>query len=301
MQGGLNYVDLQIKIKALNIKFLFGLETCKSSRKILPELWIYNCFKQSSNVKEADLDYYEDYFKNCLNILGQCFFKLPRKLKWKGHPFYYECLETIQKLTNKLPETIHELLSTSLWHNRFLGTKFDCQLSREGFNCVKDLGMDRERLSKSKKKILLKIGENLGQLANDKIFQNVNLNTVVYPQISLITGENQMTSLKHLNCKQIYKILIDKKVRGPIGMMNLQTKLGLTEDQVKNAFIFSNECTVSTKYRHFQYRINTYTLATWEYLYNYKVNLDYSCLKCESLYGEQSTHFMPAQHFNLFS
>merc|ERR1711954_154136 len=77
----------------------------------------------------------------------QCSFKLPRQNKWNGHKFYFDCLQTIQKTNKKLPDSIYELLSTSLWYNKHLKTSFDCELSKLGFNFIRDLLCEGEFLS----------------------------------------------------------------------------------------------------------------------------------------------------------
>ena len=90
--GGINYKDLQLQIKALNSKFVINLNQCKSNRTALPQAWIKRFFEQTSNVKETDKPYFNDFIEQTLDIVNQCSFKLRRKNKWKGHPFYYECL-----------------------------------------------------------------------------------------------------------------------------------------------------------------------------------------------------------------
>ena len=137
-QGGINYKDLQIQIKSLNVKFVTTLFTCKSYRSLLPRHWISCFFESISNIKECDLSYYRNFMSN-LDIVTQFSFKLPRKNKWKGHPFYYECLDTIHKLNTELPNSINEFLSTPLWYNKFFNTRFDCHISKMGFNFIKDI------------------------------------------------------------------------------------------------------------------------------------------------------------------
>ena len=56
----------------------------------------------------------------------------------------------------------------------------------------------------------------------------------------------------------------------------------LSDNQIKNAFVFAHNCTLSTKSRTFQYKISTYILPTKEYLWNYKVKDNYYCDRCLS-------------------
>ena len=68
-----------------------------------------------------------------------CKLKIPRQNNWKGHPFYYEILKTVEKISNVIPTSIENILSIPIWFNKYLATKFDVELSRAGFNFVKDL------------------------------------------------------------------------------------------------------------------------------------------------------------------
>ena len=92
-------------------------------------------------------------------FVSQCSFKLPNKSKWRGHPFYYQCLDTIQKVNNKMPDTINEILSLPLWHNKFIKSYFDCDLSRKGFNCIKDIFSVADQADRSRT-IPLEISKN---------------------------------------------------------------------------------------------------------------------------------------------
>ena len=136
-EGGIGYKDLQTQIKTLNTKFVLTLHKCKSSRKFLPCSWIFDMFRRSSNINDNDLEYYKTFTENSVEIVSQCCFKLPNKSKFKGHPFYYDCLKTIQEVNKTLPESINELLSVPLWYNKYLNSQFDCILSKNGFNFIK--------------------------------------------------------------------------------------------------------------------------------------------------------------------
>ena len=113
-----------------------NLKSCKSNRAILPRYWVFELFRTASNIRDINIENYRSYTTNSIDIISQCSFKLPNKSKWRGHPFYYQCLDTIQKVNNKMPDTINEILSLPLWHNKFIKSYFDCDLSRKGFNCI---------------------------------------------------------------------------------------------------------------------------------------------------------------------
>ena len=109
-QGGFEYVDLQEKIKALNSKFLTSLNSSTSNRSLLPKYWIGRAFEKSCNLKAVELDYYREYFKQHINILSQCYFRIPKKSNWEGHPYYYNCMKTLQELTPSLPNIYCDLM-----------------------------------------------------------------------------------------------------------------------------------------------------------------------------------------------
>ena len=54
----------------------------------------------------------------------------------------------MQNLSESLPTTFYELMSTPIWHNRFLGTKFNCELSGIGFNFVRDIVSEGKIMTK---------------------------------------------------------------------------------------------------------------------------------------------------------
>ena len=85
------------------------------------------------------------FFDSQLNILD-CKFKLPNRSQWKGHPFYLDILVTYNKLIEHNPKRFESVMSIPLWHNKILGTSFDSQLSKEGYNYVSDLFYTYEQI-----------------------------------------------------------------------------------------------------------------------------------------------------------
>ena len=65
-------------------------------------------------------------------------------------------------------------------------------------------------------------------------------------------------------------------------MLRWCQKYILTDNQIKNAFKFAWDVSLSTKSRSFQYKIATHTLPTAEYLWNYQVRDNYLCGHCIS-------------------
>ena len=167
-EGGIQYKDLQTQIEAINIKLVTSLRSCKSNRSLLPLQWISTYFLNQSNIEDRNKNYYHSFIKNNLDIVCNCYFKLSRKNRWPGHPYYYDRLYSIQKLLADLPEDINDILSTPIWFNKFFGTKFDCEISKAGFNYIKDIVFNGKainlcylshvRLKTVKKSSLLRIG-----------------------------------------------------------------------------------------------------------------------------------------------
>ena len=93
-----------------------------------------------------DHKYFHDLFSNQLNILD-CKFKVPRKALWKGHPFYYEIIQSYGKCLEDYPTSLENILSVPLWYNKVLGTKLNIKLSRAGYNYLWDLYIEGEMLT----------------------------------------------------------------------------------------------------------------------------------------------------------
>ena len=80
----------------------------------------------------------------------------------------------------ELPKDVNDFLSTPLWFNKFLGTTFDCTLSKLGFNIFKDImpegkiltlnSINNLNISKQKQNILLKISQSIPSY-NKKIIE----------------------------------------------------------------------------------------------------------------------------------
>ena len=120
--------------------------TLNENHGALPKMWTKQLFKIPNSNENDTLQYFTDFFSNTLNILD-CKFKLPRQINWRGHPIYYELLKMLQNLCQKSPADVENLLSIPIWYNAELNTKFDVELSRAGFNFIKDLFPNTELLS----------------------------------------------------------------------------------------------------------------------------------------------------------
>ena len=89
--GGINYRDLHSFMAAINMKFIQTLSVNNyiSPHQVLLNYWIKKMFRIPTN--DVTQPYIFEYFKKRLHIIN-CLFKLPRKTRYDGHPFYYETL-----------------------------------------------------------------------------------------------------------------------------------------------------------------------------------------------------------------
>ena len=105
----------------------------------LLRLWLKQLFKiplvQGTNVEQK---YFFDFVSQSQNILDFKF-KLPRKNNWSGHPYYYEVLKYYETSLEQLPKSVENILSMPIWFNKHLNTTFNVQLSKAGYNHIKDL------------------------------------------------------------------------------------------------------------------------------------------------------------------
>ena len=163
-RGVIKYKDLNDFIAAINVKFVQNLHSSSlTAHSVLPQYWIKNMFKiPTSENGDNHHDYFHDFFSNKLNILD-CRYKLPRKINYKGHPFYYSVLKTMEKLSENVCKQHENILSIPIWYNRFLKTQFDVEISLAGFNFLKDLFSYGQ------------LCDNLGNLTNYKVRKLRNL------------------------------------------------------------------------------------------------------------------------------
>ena len=211
---------------------------------MLPKLWIKQLFKL------GETNCYQDkFFSESMNILD-CKIKIPRKGLWKGHSFYYDILKSFDKLLECTPRTAEQLFSMPLWFNRFLNTKFDEDISKAGYNHVKDIfpggliielnNFVDQSLRPHKKRKILSIVQNFPQYMLNCIRKQDVKSTVIYPlQTINVNGSDQQ--IENVNSKQIYNILISDKIKLPTGMLNWCHDLELSDRQIRTAFTFAHD------------------------------------------------------------
>ena len=285
-QGGIGYKDLDMFIKSINLKFIVRLkERVNSNSTILAKYWIMQYFQIPVNPTNSEEFYIFDFFDNKINILD-CKFKMPKISQWKGHPFYLDLLLSYETLLNEYPQSIESLLSVPIWFNSMLGSKFNIQMSKLGFNYIKDIVYYKYKptpfLEPDKQLIARDINiskEKISYHIKMKIEAEKNKAVVIYP-FQTIKFNGKDVNVDNLRSKQFYKILIGSKVRLPKGLLNWCLELELSDPQIKTSLLFAHKCSAYTFDRVFQYKIVTNILPTNEYLARYRIKDTDLCDHC---------------------
>ena len=144
-----------------------------------------------------------------------------------------------------------------------------------------------KKLRPHKRKQLIKLRGKIDTNVLDIISLNRNLSFAIDPNVKIYYNNNEWKMVTSLKSKEMYKTLIGKRIKLPAGVLNWSNKLNLPPDNILMSIPRAFNSTLSTKARQFQYKVSTYTLATGEYLCNYRVRDTYSCFKCNSEFGER--------------
>ena len=112
---------------------------------------------------------------------------MPSRTKWIGHPYYLDSLFTYDKLIEHSPKSFEAVISFPLWFNKMIGTNFDAQLSKSGYNFVSDLFYNniRENCTTANdviiKKKISNLKNKLDQSIKNIIIENSNKVFVIHP------------------------------------------------------------------------------------------------------------------------
>ena len=291
-QGGIRYKDITSLVKAMSLKFVLRLNNHDISNSMcIPKYWMKQLFNIPTDGNNPESRYVAAFFDRQLNILN-CKFRLPKKSKWKGHPFYYDALVNYERLLELHPSSYETIMSIPLWYNKDLGTSFDASLSKLGVNYISDVVKWKEEeqciqvsdVLLAKKVLLLK--NKLTPKIRDLVSKNSNKAVVIYP-IQSISYKNKDIPVNKLDAKNIYDILISAKIRLPRGLLGWCMDFELSDMQIKTALNFVQKSSPSTWDRVFQYKISTNILPTNEYLKRYKVKesdlCDLCLLECDTV------------------
>ena len=165
-------------------------------------------------------------------------------------------------------------------------TKFDAEISNAGFNYIKDLFPENQPLQNFnglrnvKIRKLRNIKDQISQVWQDKIISSRSCFITVIPHQKInLQGNDKF--LKHITSIQIYKKLIEKKIRPPAGVLHWMDDFDVNESDITTGFTFAHECSKSTFDQVFQYKIMTQILPTNQYLARYRVIDSNICTKCK--------------------
>ena len=288
-QGGIKYKDLTSLISSINLKFVINLSIdVNENYCALPKMWIKTFFHIPISNETENQKYFYDFFSNKLNLLD-CKINIPRKINWRGHPFYYDALKTYEIVIRQIPKDLENILSIPIWFNSHLNTKFDVELSRAGINFLKDLFPNNQlinlndqkvtNLRATKLRLLKKIILKIPELWGDQIEQSDVSNAPIFPfQTINLNGTDVL--MKSLSSNQIYSTLILDKIRLPRGLLRWCEELHLSDSQIKTSFTFARNSSSSVFDQVFQYKIVTQILPTNEYLKRYRASDSEMCGRC---------------------
>ena len=264
-------------IKSMSLKSLKNINFLQpSNRHVILVFWLENYFGFSS-------------FGSFLNIL-MCRLNPPLSRNWRGCPFYLGALHCLSSLINKPLSNIECILSTPIWHNKSLKTKFDKTLAEAGFLTISDLFFNSTLIKAESINLPQRIKRKVLTITNrvPECWKNIvlehNIVHVSKPTLLVKFGE----IFRHpLDCttKIIYKKIIECKTSTPKGLLNWLEDIDIEESQLKLACIFTNFCTKDIFRQVFQFKINCQILPTNSYLKQYKVLDNDRCPTC----GESET------------
>ena len=180
------------------------------------------------------------------------------------------------------------MISIPIWFNRHLKTKFDVDISRAGFNFLKDLypngqllnlNQNRQGLLPSKLRKIEKIVENMPEEWVRCITNDAIKSTVVLPcQVVHYSETDYQVQL--LGTEQVYKMLISDTVKVPTGVTRWRLDIHLSDRQLKTSFTFARVCSSQVFDHMFQYKIVTQILPTRKYLHRYLIEDSALCARC---------------------
>ena len=216
----------------------------------LPTYWIDTFFNIPSKHEENNHEnnYKYDFFNGgCYSIID-CRFQVPRANLWKGHPYYLELLKGYEKSVMQQPRSWEEVYSMPLWHNKWLKTKFDPEMSMKHFNFVGDLfngnkvmtrgAMEQRRLNGGLILKVLKIIEKIPANYTGVVAKTPEANLVVRPDpYFYLNGVVHWT--KSLKSRILYRKIIETKVSIPRGLLNWCAELELQDNHINLALSFA--------------------------------------------------------------
>ena len=165
------------------------------------------------------------FFTSKLNILD-CNLEIPERSRWHGHTFYMMPLFHMLKILENRPRTVEATLSTPLWFIKLIGSTFDINLSKSGYNYISDITQRKLNVVMSDPSELLNVNKAL--VLKDKlhtqirnlIMKNVDKTVVLY-RFQSINFKNTDELIQNMSTKEFYDLLVADKVRLPKGLLKL--------------------------------------------------------------------------------
>lgn len=289
-EGGIKYKDLNAFVLSVNFKFLVRLKyNTTVNNTCLPRVWLMQLFQIPTEYdNNDDQEYFHEFFSKQLHILD-CKLKIPRRALWKGHPYYFDVLQSYVKCSEDCPRSLESILSMPLWYNKFLDTKFNIKLSQLGFNYLRDIYIEGKVLTRGEiilnwppviSRPLLSLTLKIPAVIKNAISRNKQQPIVIFPsQTILYKGADYRVS--SMESSAVYSKLIEPKVKMPTGLLNWCMDFELSDSQIRTALTFAHQSCTNIFDRVFQYKIVTQILPTNEYLTRYRVRESNLCDHCE--------------------
>ena len=286
-QGGIRYKDVESLLSSVNMKFIFRIKTdVVSNSTCLPRLWLLQLFGVPLNCENAEQQVFQDFFCKSFNILD-CKFTLPKRAKWKGHPFYWDVLLSLETiLVQNETNSVEASMSTPIWFNRDLNTTFNANMSKNGLNFIWDIYHSRKRIGEKNANQHSLVDcqvLSLYSTINSKVKEILKLGdqqSVVILPMQTIKYKNRDKMVKNMTSVEFYELFIAKKIQIPIGILNWCLDFELNNCQISTALDVASRCSASIFDKMFQYKIVTKILPTNEYLFRYKVKESATCDFC---------------------
>ena len=288
-EGGIKYKDIQTMVMSVNIKFISRLKiTCNTNNMCLPKFWLKQLYNIPAIPANDDQIFFNEFFTNSLNILD-CKLRVPRKNRWKGHPYYHEILKSYENCLEQLPKQLESIMSIPIWYNKLLNTTFNIKLAKAGFNYLRDIFVESCPLTQgyintlnlqpTQRRSLSNIVDKLPPYVINLVQKATEKQIVILPY-QTISFQGTDRRLCEMNSKEIYKILVFPKIKLPRGLLKWCEDIELSDEQIKTSLTFAHKCCISIFDRVFQYKIVTQILPTNEYLERYKVKDFNTCDNC---------------------
>ena len=161
-------------------------------------------------------------------------------------------------------------------------------MSRAGINYVKDifpegrrlnLEQNRPQVNQNKIRKLRVILTKIPETWMHCIESSQGINTVICPR-QVVTFKNSDYFLHTAGSDLLYKLLISKAIKLPVGVSRWREVIDLSDQQLQTAFTFAK---LSSKFvfdQVFQYKIVTQILPTGKYLHRYQIKDSDQCSRC---------------------